>query len=180
MTETTAHIAGRKLDTSAGVPDDLARRMFDNLGSEYVGIVYLKSHTRAEDDDDKHRVTLAITNLEVAADPELAESLREIARSLYRGRVPTQLDLDSTLDDVEPGTDEYIARAKRLVQCETCLHAKADVRIKHEPDPDRDGAFCVWEATGTEVGVYEERPPALEESDDPEAEPAADDAMALS
>lgn len=161
MTTMTAKLASGKLNDAKGITDEIARRMYDAQdGQTYVAIVELGYAGRSDSKDDKHTVTLEVAHLELVTDPGQADSVREIARSLYRGRVPTQLDLDSTLDDVEPGSDEYIARAKRLIQCEVCLHAQADKRIKHAPDPDADSAFCTWEETGTEVLVDEEHPPA--------------------
>ncbi len=113
MSATTAKLAARKLTEECGITDDRARAMFDRLGSTHMAIVELRATERTEDTGDAQTVKLQLIHLELA-DADTADHLRDLARALYVGRTPIQLDIDS-IDDVEPDADEIIRRGRNTL-----------------------------------------------------------------
>lgn len=112
MATTTTKLAAAKLNDKKGITNQLARHMFDNLGSVHMAIVELRAVERTEHEGDDQAVKLELLTLE-AADGPSADHLRELQRALWRKREP-QTDI-LTLDDVEPTVDEVLQRGEALL-----------------------------------------------------------------
>ncbi len=108
MTDYTAQIKAKGLD-STGVTEDIARQLYSNLGRHEMFIVEGRVDARTEGNDGTHKVQLSLTLVEPAVNAEVAEHLRELARTLYQNRALSdgQLAIDHSLDD-EPTVDQVV------------------------------------------------------------------------
>lgn len=108
MTDYTAQIKAKGLD-STGVTEDIARQLYANLGRHEMFIVEGRVDARTEGNDGTHKVQLSLTMVEPAVDAQVAEHLRELARTLYQNRALSdgQLAIDHFLDD-EPTVDQVV------------------------------------------------------------------------
>lgn len=80
-----------KLDTklpASAVPDDLAKTMWDSLGSHHMAIVELRVKERTEpaDGEDDQSAKIRVSRLEFASDAEDAERLRQAMRDRWAAR----------------------------------------------------------------------------------------------
>lgn len=125
MTEITVKLAGATLNDVKGITDDLAAKMFANLGSHHIAIVDLKVCEHTDSVDDKDKVLLKVSHLEIATEGDVETHLRDLSKAIHAKRTPTQLTIDSNLDDVEPSAEEIVERGK-------ALHAE----FSGETDPD--------------------------------------------
>jgi hypothetical protein len=114
MSKTTAKLAAKGLD-STGVTPELARRYHDNLGSVHMAIIEYQVTASTDTSDGDKAVQLNILTIEPAPDQDVTEHLRGLQRAMYSQRTPAQLDGQSTLDDVEPTTDQYLEQGEALI-----------------------------------------------------------------
>lgn len=104
MTDTHAQIVGKGLD-GTGITEDMADDLFNRVGAHLTAVVDLQVIDKAGPNlKGKRKVSLAITSIEPAVDPDLAEHLRELARAAYsvRTRAGAQRAIDDELDSEEP------------------------------------------------------------------------------
>lgn len=147
MSTTTAKIAALNKTENTGITPELARTMYDQLGSHHIAVVDFRVAERTEGDDDSHAVKLEISYLEPADDKDTEDYLRELQQALYRKRNP-QPALTAG-DHTEPGVDGLIWRGEVHLRCPNC-DGKWDANtIAHAPGPVDDGyARCTFTSCG--------------------------------
>lgn len=151
----TAKIAALSKTDNTGITPELARTMWDNLGSHHMAIVELKAAERTEGDDDSHGVKLEISMVEPVGDDDLVdEHCRELARALYRKRNP-QPAL-TTGDPSEPTVTAVLDATGTLVlNCGVCEHKYAENAIAHTRGTGDDYPPCIWRDCGHVVHAEE-------------------------
>lgn len=156
MSTTAAKIAALNKTENTGITPELARKMYDKLGSKHIAIVEFKVDERTEGDDDSHTVKLEIRAVEPADDLDTDEYLRTLQRSLYFKRNP-QPALTAK-DSTEPSVDEVLATGGELrLNCPFCEHKYIDKDIAHTRNRDEDDGYipCSWRACAHVVDVHE-------------------------
>lgn len=108
---TTAKVLA-KGTKNTGLTEELAKKLYDNLGSKVLVIVELQSDKRGDDRAGNEHVDLSILSMEpVVADAE--DHVRGLQRAMFMNRklhsTEAQPTLD-TLDDVEPKVEEVMAK----------------------------------------------------------------------
>lgn len=114
VTDYTAKIRSKGLDAT-GVTEDLARKMYDNLGGHYLAIVELHVDDRHESADGKRKVDLVLSQVEPSTDHALDDHLRELTRALHYNRKLHSEDEDPHLEgfeDIEPKVADVLAHGK--------------------------------------------------------------------
>lgn len=117
---TTAAIRAKGLD-STGITEELAARMYNNVGGHYLAIVDLKVAFHGEDDDSNRKVALVIDQIEPVIDGKLngaiVDHVRDIQAALHRNRMLAengpQLPLDG--QPTAPSTTEVLEQGKGVV-----------------------------------------------------------------
>lgn len=138
MSDCTAGIRAKGLDTT-GVTEQLAAKMYNNVGGHYLAIVDLRVAFHGEDDDGNRKVTLVIDQIEPVIDGKLngalVEHVRQINAALHRNRMLAengpQLPIDG--QDVEPTVEQVLAARAGLIGTDD----KGEP-ILLEDDPDED------------------------------------------
>lgn len=149
MSTTSAKIAAANLKDT-GVTPDLARKMWDKLGSRHIAVVELVVDERNEDVGDTRGVKLTVTSIEVAGDKDLQEHMRELQRAIYMGR-----QADKTLTaGVEDTPKEIAVRGQvTVLHCDRCVHSLGHPHINHGRRP---GVACIWTKCRHTVAVEQE------------------------
>jgi len=131
----TAKIASvNKPENIGGLSQELAARLWDQLGSTHLAIVELKVADHTEDADGDKGIKLQITHLEpVNGHPDVADHLRELQRALYRTRSP-QADIES-FDDIEPTVGDVLQHGRAHLDHDD----DGEPRLFQHGDQDQDG-----------------------------------------
>lgn len=117
MPDITASIRRKGLETT-GVTEELASKMFHNVGGYYMAIVELKvKQPHGPDDEGQCKVDLVLTQVEPATSESLDAHLRELTRTLDFSRRLTAIDAQLTIDtreDLEPTVEAVTAAGMRF------------------------------------------------------------------
>lgn len=113
MTDYTAQIKAKGLE-STGVTEEIARSLYNRLGSHMMFIVEGRVDARTEGTDGSHKVQLTLTQVEPATDDNLSDHLRELTRTLHYNRAldESQPTLDGG-DGINPTVGDAIAAGQR-------------------------------------------------------------------
>lgn len=113
MTDYTAQMKSKGLDAT-GVTEEIARDLYNRLGSHMMFIVEGRVDARTEGTDGSHKVQLTLTMVEPATDDTLDDHLRELARTLHFNRA---IDTDQPMldggDGINPKVGDVIAAGHR-------------------------------------------------------------------
>ncbi len=113
MTDYTAQLKAKGLDAT-GVTEEIARDLYNRLGSHMMFIVEGRVDSRTEGTDGAHKVQLTLTMVEPATDDTLDDHLRELARTLHFNRA---IDTDQPMldggDGINPKVGDVIAAGHR-------------------------------------------------------------------
>jgi len=108
---TTAKILA-KGTKGTGLEEDLAKKLYDQLGSKVLAIVEIVSDKRGDDRSGNEHVDLQILSIEpVVEDAE--DHVRGLQRAMFMNRKLHSTDAQPTLDsvdDVEPKVEEVMAK----------------------------------------------------------------------
>lgn len=137
MSTTSAKIAAANLKDT-GVTPDMARKMWDKLGSRHIAVVELVVDERTEDVGDTRGVKLTVTSIEVAGDNDMAEHMRELQRAIYMSR---QSDKALTAGVEDTPKDIATRGQVTVLHCDRCVHSLGHAHINHGKRP---GVACIW------------------------------------
>ena len=137
MSTTTAKIAAANCKDT-GVTPTLAGKMWEKLGSRHIAIVELVVDERSEDVGDERGVKLVVASVEVAADGDTAEHMRELQRAIYMAR---QSDKALTAGVEDTPKDVAIRGQVTVLHCDRCVHSLGHPHINHGRRP---GVACIW------------------------------------
>lgn len=159
MTDQTTAAIKAKGCTNTGITDDLADRLYHQLGSHLIAVVELEAHARTEEVDGNQRVQLRIKSIEpVVDDPQTENVLREIARALHGSRrlksdgpmlpIDGASDREPTVEEVvaaNPGALPHDYLATTTGECDACGRPFGDAIHHLEPagDPKSNPLFVV-------------------------------------
>ena len=167
MTDTTAQIRAKGLD-STGVTEQLAAKMYNNVGGHYLAIVDLRVAFHGEDDDGNKRVQLVIDQVEPVVDGKLngalVDHVREINAALHRNRMLAENGPTLPLDGESTSSVEEVLAAGPAL-------------IDHDDEGPKLSDADDWEYPGPEGDKDTPPPRDVDTVDDPflarDQEPAA-------
>ncbi|HEY0889349.1 MAG TPA: hypothetical protein VGE38_07050 [Nocardioides sp.] len=163
MTDTTAKIRAKGLD-GTGFTEDLAARLFNNVGANLKAIIELQVVDKHGPNlDGKRGIELVITQLEVADNIDLEDHLRELTQTLYYNR-----GLDGHTGTTTEGQERTVADVMASGQ-----HFRPHPFLP--VDASQDNPIC--DVCGSvEASAQHSQQDVLDQPDDPEnpAEPALD------
>jgi hypothetical protein len=170
MTDTTTQIKAKGCQAT-GLTDDLASKLYNNLGQRIMAIVELEAHDRASDADGNQKVGLRITMLEPAVDEHgIGDAhLRELTRAMFMNRKLNSPDEQLTIDsseDLSPKVADVIAASPGIVHHDFVRGGRLD----------DDTVIC--EVCGESGDYYLHKPPVaanpFEITDQPDGPEPAD------
>lgn len=155
MTDTTAKIRAKACEAT-GLTEEIASRLFNQVGSHVMAIVELEvKEPHGPNTEGKRRIDLVLTQVEPSTDPNLDAHLRELTRTLYYNRqvaIGAEPTLETegpepTVDAVikaNPGLKSHDYLSSMLAMdnqgengpvCDVCGKTETD-RIHHMPATD--------------------------------------------
>lgn len=111
--DVTAKIAAKGC-TNTGITEELATKLYDQLGRKTIAIIELVSEARTEKRDGKETVTLSVLTIEPAPNQTTEDHLRELARAFHYERQLAEDDTQLRIDDnIEPTVSDVLQDGAR-------------------------------------------------------------------